>query len=128
MAASLAAAALGDIADVTSAGVDASGQRASEKTITLMRCRHGIDLSAHRSVDVENLSLNDFDYIIAMKADYAARIVTRFGILSAKVIQWDVDDPMIENTDAAYERCLAQIEKLLEPLLKQIRNQTGTFS
>ena len=93
-----------------------------------MRCRHGIDLSAHRSVDVENLSLNDFDYIIAMKADYAARIVTRFGILSAKVIQWDVDDPMIENTDAAYERCLAQIEKLLEPLLKQIRNQTGTFS
>jgi protein-tyrosine-phosphatase len=46
MAAGLAAAALKDIATVSSAGVEAWGQPASPKTLELMQRRHGIDLSA----------------------------------------------------------------------------------
>jgi len=123
MAASLAAAELAGMAEVSSAGVEAWGQPASPKTIALMRRKHGIDLSSHRSRDIEDLKLAHFDYILAMKPEYAKRLTRYFRVPTEKIAIWDVDDPFIEGTDVAYETCLAQIERLLTGFLKGIRSK-----
>lgn len=123
MAASLAAVALAETAEVTSAGVTAWGQPASGKTIALLRRKHGIDLSSHRSRDVEDLSLDDFDCIVAMKPEYVKRLTGDFGVPAERIITWDVEDPLIEGTDEAYESCLGEIERLLTGFLGEIRSQ-----
>jgi protein-tyrosine-phosphatase len=120
MAASLAAAALAGTAEVASAGLEAWGQRASDKTIALLRRRYGVDLSSHRSEDVKDLLLDDFYRIVAMKAEYAERLTRDFAVPTEKIITWDVDDPWIEGTDRAYEACLAEIERLLATFLDQL--------
>jgi len=122
MAASLAAAALAGTAELTSAGVAAWGQPASGKTIALLRRKHGIDLSSHRSGDVEDLSLDDFDCIVAMKPEYAKRLTEDFKVPANRIITWDVKDPLTEGTDEAYESCLADIEQRLTGFVEGIRS------
>jgi protein-tyrosine-phosphatase len=123
MAAGLAAAALKDIATVSSAGVEAWGQPASPKTLELMQRRHGIDLSAHRSRDIEDVVLDDVDFVVTMKPRYADRLINALKVPSEKVIAWNVEDPLVEGTDAAYERCLARLERLVEEFARMVRTE-----
>jgi protein-tyrosine-phosphatase len=113
MAAGLAGRALAGAANVTSAGVEACSQPASSKTVALLRQRYAIDLSSHVSRDIADLSLKGFDYIVAMKPEYTKRLTREFKVAAERIITWDVDDPFIEGTDVAYEKCLGEIERLL---------------
>ncbi len=123
MAASLATAALKEIANISSAGVAAWGQPASPKTLELMRRRHGIDLSAHRSRDIEDLVFTDVDFVVALKPHYANQLIKDLKVPADKVVVWNVEDPFIEGTDAAYEACLAQLEQLVEEFVLMGRSK-----
>jgi protein-tyrosine-phosphatase len=124
IAASLASAVMKTKAEVKSAGMDAWGQPASPKVIELMLDCFGIDLSAHRSRDVEDVSLPEFDYIVAMKPEYKERIVHEFKVPAEKIIEWDVEDPWIEGTDRAYEECLHNVQELLRSFLTLIESRS----
>jgi len=119
MAASVASILLAE-AEVSSAGVAAWGQRASAKAIALMRRRYQVDLSAHRSTDLEHVHLDDFGLIVSMEARFAKRL-TELGVPIDKVIVWNIRDPAIEDTEAAYESCLSEIEKLLPSVVEAVR-------
>jgi len=121
MAAAMAARALSGVAEVRSDGVEACGKRASSKTVALLQRRHGIDVSSHRSRDIEGFSLEGFDYIVAMRPEYTKRLKREFKVPNRKIITWDVEDPLIKGTDMAYEKCLAEIEQLLNEFLETIK-------
>ena len=104
--------------------MDAWGQPAAPKAIELMLRRYGIDLSVHRSRDVEELSLRDFDYIVAMKPEYKKRLVREFEVPSETIMEWNVEDPWIEGTDQAYEACLHDVEQLLSGFMTLIESRS----
>ncbi len=118
MAASVANTLLGGRAEVCSAGVEAWGQRASQKAILLMRRRYQVDLSSHTSTDLEHVHVGDFDFIVSMEDRFAKRLADEFGVPIEKIIIWNIRDPFIEGTEAAYESCLSEIEMLLLRVLK----------
>jgi protein-tyrosine-phosphatase len=120
MAASVASLLLAGRAHVSSAGVEAWGQRASAKAIALMRRKYQIDLSSHKSTDLELVRLEDFDFIVSMEARFAKRLVAQFKLPIDRVIIWNIRDPAIEDTEAAYEACLSEIERLLPGVLNAI--------
>jgi protein-tyrosine-phosphatase len=117
MAAGVATALLAGRAEVSSAGVEAWGQQASQKAKALMLRRYQVDLSPHRSTDVEHVNLEDFDLIVSMEPRFAKRLAEEFNVPIERVIVWDITDPAIEDTEAAYESCLSDIEKLLPQVL-----------
>jgi protein-tyrosine-phosphatase len=117
MAAGVATTLMGGRAEVSSAGVEAWGQRASRKAIASILRRYQVDLSTHRSTDVEHVNLGHYDFIVSMEPRFAKRLADEFNVPMERVIVWNVKDPAIENTEAAYESCLSDIEKLLPQVL-----------
>lgn len=117
MAVGVATTRLAGRAEVSSAGVEACGQQASTKAKALMLRRYQFDLSPHRSTDVDNVQLGDFDFIVAMEPKFAKRLAEEFKVPLERIITWNIEDPAIENTDAAYELCLSVIEKLVPQVL-----------
>ncbi len=54
------------LADVESAGTHAWRGSAATDAVAVMRSKFGIDISSHRSRNVKDLILDDFDCIVAM--------------------------------------------------------------
>lgn len=76
---------------------------------------------AHVSRDIADLSLKGFDYIVAMEPEYTKRLTREFNMPAEKIITWNVDDPFIEGTDVAYEKCLEEIERLLNGFFETVQ-------
>jgi protein-tyrosine-phosphatase len=110
MAASVACVLLDGRADVSSAGLEAWGQGASARAIALMRRKYQVDLTHHRSTDLELVHLDDFNIIVSMEPRFAKRLIEQFKVPIGKVVTWNIRDPAIDNTEAAYESCLSEIE------------------
>jgi len=115
MAAALAGKMLGDRVQAESAGVDVGEQSARELAITVMHECFGLDIGSHRPRDVEEVSVNDFDYVIAMKPFIAADLMDRFHLPPGKVITWNIDDPAAGGLDE-YRRCVKRISLTLNSL------------
>jgi protein-tyrosine-phosphatase len=118
MAAAVATALLDERAEVSSAGVEAWGQEASRKAKELMLLRYRVDLSLHRSTDIEDMPLGDFDFIVSMEPKFAKRLAEEFKVPIHKLIVWDIKDPADDDTEAAYKSCLSDIERLLPQALE----------
>jgi protein-tyrosine-phosphatase len=112
MAAAIASATLGMSALIRSAGLECgTGLRATQKAIQTMAER-GLDISGHRSTDVDDLDLAEFDLIVAMTPDIARRLVQR----NAKRLEsWNVPDPYGRDI-GTYRTAAAAIEAELRSL------------
>lgn len=126
MAASLATTLFAGRVEASSAGLEAWGQAASQKAIALMRRRHRVDLASHRSTDVEDVHLEDCDFIVAMEPRFAKRLAEEFHVPIDRLITWNVEDPAIDDTQRAYELCLSEIEKLLPRILEVVQKNQHT--
>ncbi len=80
-----------------------------------MRSRFGIDISAHRSRKVRDVSVEDFDYIIAMHDDVKDDLRKNYPTINARLISWNIKDP-IPVGDEVYERSAREIQKCVEQL------------
>jgi arsenate reductase len=115
MAEGLARKMLGPRAELESTGTNAHGGRASSLAIEVMRSRFGIDISTHNSRNVKNVSVNDFDYVVAMDNMVADDLRSMYPNINARLITWNVDDPIGRGVEA-YERCAREIHKRIEEL------------
>lgn len=120
MAASIAQKMLKDAAHVESAGIAAYGSTATPEAIKVMQSEFVIDISAHRPQDVANLSLNDFDYIIAMDPYVDQYLREHYKIVPIKLISWDIEDPYLKGIDA-YKKCASQIQTHIQGLLVDLK-------
>jgi protein-tyrosine phosphatase len=108
MAEGLARKELQGLADVESAGTHAWSGSASTVAIAVMRSRFGIDISSHRSRNVRDLKLEDFDRIIAMDSSVAESLMSAYPIVRSRLISWEIIDPVGKGFEA-YERSARQI-------------------
>ena len=122
MAEGLARKMLGTRTEVESAGTNAHGGRASSLAIEVMRSRFGIDISTHNSRNVKNVSVNDFDYVVAMDSMVADDLRSMYPNIDAKLISWNIDDPIGRGVEA-YERSAREIHKRLEEFSGYIKEK-----
>ena len=81
MAEGLARKELQGFAEVESAGTNAWGDSAAPEAIAIMRSKFGIDISSHRSRNVRDLKLEDFDRIIAMDSSVTESLMRAYPIV-----------------------------------------------
>jgi protein-tyrosine phosphatase len=112
MAAAIASAKLGTLAIVRSAGLECgTGLFAAQNAIQAMAERD-LDISGHRSTDVDDLDLTEFDLIVAMTPEIARRLAPRNP---TRLESWDVPDPYGGDI-AIYRTAAANIDAELERL------------
>ena len=105
---------------VESAGIAAWGYDASHEAIKVMKDEFDIDISDHNPIDITDLSLNTFDYIITMDSyvdTYIKKYIkTHHQIESNKIISWNINDPYGKSIED-YKRCANIIQTNLQDLL-----------
>jgi protein-tyrosine-phosphatase len=120
MAEGLARKMLGTRPEVESAGTNAHVGRASSLAIEVMRSRFRIDISAHNSRNVHEVSMNDFDYVVAMDNMVADDLRSMYPNINAKLITWNIDDPIGRGIEA-YEKSAGEIDRRIEELSGYIK-------
>ena len=78
--------------------------------------KFGIDISSHRSRSVDNVHVEDFDYIVPMADDVREDLKESFPSLGRKLVpSWGIDDPYRGDLHT-YEETAAKIQKHMEEL------------
>ena len=108
MAEGLARKELQSFADAESAGTHAWSGSAAPEAIAVMRSKFGIDISSHRSRNVRDLRLDDFDRIIAMDSSVAESLMMAYPNIRSRLISWEIIDPVGKGVEV-YERSARQI-------------------
>jgi len=99
-----------------SAGTHAMSHGAAAlEAIEVMRSSFEIDISSHRSRNVKDVPIHDFDHIIAMDSTVAGDLKETYPKISAKLISWNIDDPIGKGIET-YEKCAKEIQKQVEEL------------
>jgi ribose 5-phosphate isomerase B len=117
---------LGSIVEAESAGTGAmDGRGAAKNAIEIMRSQFGIDLSKHRSRNVSDVALDDFDYIVPMDDDVADDLRRTYPRISSRIMEsWKIDDPFGRGLEA-YERSADEIQKWVEELCLYLRDKSA---
>jgi protein-tyrosine-phosphatase len=126
MAEGLARKILGSIVEAESAGTGAmNGRGAAKNAIEIMRSRFDIDLSKHRSRNVSDVALDDFDYIVPMDDDVADELRGTYPQISSRIMEsWKIDDPFGGSLEA-YGKTADEIQKRVEELSLHIRDKSA---
>lgn len=109
----------GDTIHAESAGVDAYGEAASREAIRVMDDQFSIDITDHCPRDVEDVSMSDFDYVVAMEPYIADDLAHRFGIPAGRIIIWEVDDP-VGGGASEYRRCVDDMTRGLKTIGREL--------
>jgi ArsR family transcriptional regulator, arsenate/arsenite/antimonite-responsive transcriptional repressor / arsenate reductase (thioredoxin) len=115
---------LGSRADVESTGTNANGSSANPHAIEIMRSRFGIDISSHRSRNVKDVRVGDFDYVVVLDDSVSGDLRKMYPGIDARLISWDIDDPICKGIEA-YERSARRIQKHLKELSTYLIERNG---
>jgi protein-tyrosine-phosphatase len=100
-----------------SAGLECgNGLPAAANAVTVMHER-GLDLSMHRSKDVDQVDLGDFDVVVALTPSIS-KSLARLG--PARLVTWNVEDPYGCSVDR-YREVADEIERHLIKLCKELK-------
>jgi protein-tyrosine-phosphatase len=113
LAAAVASALLGSRVHAESAGVTETGRPASPDAIAVLQERFGIDLTMHRSRHLTEVTLAEFDVLIALDPIVYAPLREQCPVPPPEILLWPVQDPYREGLDA-YHRCLAELQATIE--------------
>lgn len=116
MAAALLRRLVGGKVEVQSAGTDAgNGLPPTKESVSVMK-ELGIDIGAHRSRDIADLDLTEFDLVLALTPSIAEDL-RNLGADPARIKQLKVADPYGKGIDV-YRSTAAEIEHQLSSLLR----------
>lgn len=99
-----------------SAGIDCGGGLpAAANAVTVMRER-GLDLSSHRSKDIDQLNIAEFDMVVAMSPSIARSLAP---LAVRQLVTWNVDDPYGGSLEV-YRMAADIIERHLNDMRSEI--------
>jgi protein-tyrosine-phosphatase len=119
LAAGVAAALLGPRVHAESAGITETGRPATPKAIAVLKEHFGIDLTAHRSRHLDEVTVAEFDCLIALDPIVYAPLCERCPVPPSPILLWPLDDPYLEGLDA-YRRCLTQLQATIKAHTPQL--------
>jgi protein-tyrosine-phosphatase len=117
MAEGIARKMLGDNVHVESAGTHSHVRDPpATNAVKTIRGMFGVDISSHRSRSVDDVHIEDFDYIVPMADDIHDDLKEMFPNLSEKLLpSWKIVDPYGGDLHT-YEETAARIQKHVEEL------------
>lgn len=112
---------------VESAGTWATKARPAHAQMCIAGAEAGLDLSQHRSRNVEDLQLPDYDLILTMEQSHKEALQIEFPAVRATVYQltemvglhYDIADP-IGGTSEDFRNTVSELKRLLKFGLPQI--------
>jgi protein-tyrosine-phosphatase len=119
MAAGIAALRLGARAEVASAGIGALGGPVAEDAVLVMRIIYKTDISGHVAVNVTDVNIASFDYVVAMDLSIYTFLKGLRVIPEERLFGWDIEDPLGLGYDA-FKRAALRIEHRLSQFLTEI--------
>jgi protein-tyrosine-phosphatase len=114
--------------DVRSAGTSArTGDSATSLAIKVMT-RRGIDLSGHQATRLSPEATGRADMILTMTRKHKEEVLRRdpggrartFTLAEFAGEGSDVTDPLLEGTEAAYERCAEELSRVIPCVLERL--------
>ena len=113
---------LGPEVEVASAGTHAHVRdQPATNAVKIMRDKFGVDISSHRSRSVNDVHVDDFDYIVPMADDVHDYLKEAFPSLGDKLLpSWGIDDPYggdrqtYKDTAANIQKHMAELSILLK--------------
>jgi protein-tyrosine-phosphatase len=118
MAEGLAKKLLGDGARVESAGLSPIFDIAQENAVEVMRKLYEVDISGHQPRHVKEVSLDKFDFVIALDKLVHLGLQKQYKIADEKLILWEISDPFSQNLEA-YRDCAEKIHRCLQEFLEE---------
>ncbi len=107
---------LGPEVMVQSAGVSPAFEGAQPEAVAVMKEFFGVDISQHRTRNIFDLSLEEFDWIIALDAYVYETLKARYPEADDRLVLWDIDDPFGRPL-AAYRQSARLIEYCVQKFL-----------
>lgn len=119
MAEGIAREVFGESAEVISAGIVPYGAGIIHETVFVMQSVYNIDISGHQPKGLANISLDCFDYIIAMDNYVFTEMIGKYQDLGNKMMKWDIVDPFDQDINV-YMECAKDIQKHVKILFKEL--------
>jgi len=119
LAVGVASALLGARVHTESAGITETGHPATPEVIAVLKERSGIDLTAHRSRHLDEVTAADFDILIALDPIVYAPLRELCPVPPPQILLWALDDPYLEGLDA-YRQCCTQLQATIEAHAPQL--------
>ena len=117
MAAALAEKKFGANVDVDSAGIIPQTAGDAHMTIETLRAYFDIDASMHVPKNIRDVSIDSFDFVIAMDEGIAKRLRELVG---DSLINWKIPDPWGDDSEE-YRKCALKINHEVSKLATQIK-------
>jgi protein-tyrosine-phosphatase len=90
--------------------------------VKTMRDKFGVDISSHRSRSVNDVHIEQFDYVVPMADIVQDDLKASFPSLGGKLLpSWGIDDPYRGDLQT-YEETAAKIQKHMEELSIFLKN------
>lgn len=125
MAEAIARKILGPNVSVESAGTHAHiRDPPSANAVKTIRDEFGVDISSHRSRDVKNVHIENFDFIIPMNDDVENDLRESYLSLGEKLLpSWGIDDPYGGDL-YTYEETAIRIQKHMKDLSRFLKDES----
>ena len=78
---------------VCSAGLSPAFEGAQPEAVSVLKELYGVDISGHRTRDVEDMDLNRFSWIVVLDAYVFESLKERWPDSLSRMVLWDIDDP-----------------------------------
>jgi protein-tyrosine-phosphatase len=122
MAEGLAKLVLGHKERIESAGLVPFFEGAVPEAIQVLRDSFNSDISLHRTRNIEDVKLDDFDHIVVLDVNVHEALKTRYPALLNRFILWSIQDPFgkdLESFRKTAKKIHTMIEKHLVPLYSE---------
>ena len=91
--------------------------------VKTMRDKFGVDISKHRSRDVSDVHIENFDYVVPMADEVYEYLKETFPSLGDKLLpSWGIDDPY-GGSRQIYEETADRIQKQMAELSAFLKKQ-----
>jgi len=88
------------------------GSEAKPNAINVMQNEYGIDISNHKTKDIETINLDKFDIIVAMDQYVFDELTSRYELIHKILYKWNIDDPFPADHQR-YKNCAINIEIMI---------------
>jgi protein-tyrosine phosphatase len=116
MAEGLAKKVLGNRVRIESAGLTPVFAGAAPEAIDVLLDIYGIDISPHRTKNITDVPLDEFDQIIVLDVYVYELLLKRYSKLSDRFVLWDTEDPFGKDFDA-FKKTAASLYSRIEKKL-----------
>ncbi len=112
MAEGLAKKVWGDRVRIESAGLVPVFDGATPEAIDVLLKMYGVDISSHRTRNIADVPLDEFDQIIVLDVYVYETLSRRYPLRSDKFSLWDIEDPFGKNLEAFKKTATSLLDKI----------------